>query len=37
MAFVNSHDATFGIVAKAQDGLCSLEDHRDLEIATQVF
>ncbi|WP_122645014.1 DUF871 domain-containing protein [Enterococcus mediterraneensis] len=35
MAFVNSHDATFG-PWPTQDGLCSLEDHRDLEIATQV-
>lgn len=35
MAFVNSHDATFGSWP-TQDGLCSLEDHRDLEIATQV-
>ncbi|MGX7131859.1 DUF871 domain-containing protein [Enterococcus songbeiensis] len=35
MAFVNSHDATFG-PWPTQDGLCSLEDHRELEIATQV-
>lgn len=35
MAFVNSHDATFG-PWPTQDGLCSLEDHRDLELATQV-
>lgn len=35
MAFVNSHDATFG-PWPTSDGLCSLEDHRDLEIATQV-
>lgn len=35
MAFVNSHAATFG-PWPTQDGLCSLEDHRDLEIATQV-
>ncbi|MGX7417693.1 DUF871 domain-containing protein [Carnobacterium gallinarum] len=34
-AFVNSHAATFG-PWPMQDGLCSLEDHRDLEIATQV-
>ena len=34
-AFVNSHEATFG-PWPTQDGLCSLEDHRDLEIATQV-
>ncbi|MDR0921158.1 MAG: DUF871 domain-containing protein [Lactobacillales bacterium] len=35
MAFVNSHDATFG-PWPTQDGLCSLEEHRDLEISTQV-
>lgn len=35
MAFVNSHDATFG-PWPTSDGLCSLEDHRELEIATQV-
>lgn len=35
MAFVNSHAATFG-PWPTQDGLCTLEDHRDLEIATQV-
>ncbi|MGX7195230.1 DUF871 domain-containing protein [Enterococcus olivae] len=35
MAFVNSHDATFG-PWPTQDGLCSLEDHRELEIGTQV-
>ncbi|MDR2833838.1 MAG: DUF871 domain-containing protein [Streptococcaceae bacterium] len=35
MAFVNSHDATFG-PWPTQDGLCSLENHRSLEIATQV-
>lgn len=35
MAFVNSKDATFG-PWPTQDGLCSLEDHRNLEIATQV-
>ncbi|MFV0558347.1 MAG: DUF871 domain-containing protein [Enterococcus sp.] len=35
MAFVNSHAATFG-PWPTQDGLCSLEDHRELEIATQV-
>lgn len=35
MAFVNSHDATFG-PWPTQDGLCTLEDHRDLEIGTQV-
>jgi hypothetical protein len=35
MAFVNSHDATFG-PWPTQDGLCTLEEHRDLEIATQV-
>lgn len=35
MAFVNSHEATFG-PWPTQDGLCSLEAHRDLEIATQV-
>ncbi len=35
MAFVNSHEATFG-PWPTQDGLCSLEDHRELEIATQV-
>lgn len=35
MAFVNSSAATFG-PWPTQDGLCSLEDHRELEIATQV-
>ena len=35
MAFVNSHAATFG-PWPTQDGLCSLEDHRDLAIGTQV-
>lgn len=35
MAFVNSHEATFG-PWPTQDGLCSLEVHRDLDIATQV-
>lgn len=35
MAFVNSHDAAFG-PWPTSDGLCSLEDHRDLEVATQV-
>jgi len=35
MAFVNSHAADFG-PWPTQDGLCSLEDHRDLTIATQV-
>lgn len=35
MAFVNSHAATFG-PWPTQDGLCSLEDHRKLPIATQV-
>ncbi|MGX7029848.1 DUF871 domain-containing protein [Vagococcus zengguangii] len=35
MAFVNSHAATFG-PWPTQDGLCSLEDHRDLDISTQV-
>ncbi|MCB5950598.1 DUF871 domain-containing protein [Enterococcus sp. BWT-B8] len=35
MAFVNSHDATFG-PWPTSDGLCSLEEHRNLEIATQV-
>ncbi|MGM0124190.1 hypothetical protein IGI37_001564 [Enterococcus sp. AZ194] len=35
MAFVNSHAATFG-PWPTQDGLCSLEDHRELEIGTQV-
>lgn len=35
MAFVNSHDATFG-PWPTQDGLCTLEEHRNLEIATQV-
>ncbi|WP_312541112.1 DUF871 domain-containing protein [Enterococcus sp.] len=34
-AFVNSHAADFG-PWPTQDGLCSLEDHRDLPIATQV-
>ncbi|MFV0555753.1 MAG: DUF871 domain-containing protein [Lactovum sp.] len=35
MAFVNAQSATFG-PWPTQDGLCSLEDHRTLEIATQV-
>lgn len=35
MAFVNSHDATFG-PWPMQEGLCTLEEHRDLPIATQV-
>ena len=35
MAFVNSRVATFG-PWPTQDGLCSLEDHRTLEVATQV-
>ncbi|URZ87893.1 DUF871 domain-containing protein [Floricoccus penangensis] len=35
MAFVNSHDATFGPWPH-NDGLASLEIHRDLELATQV-
>ena len=35
MAFVNSKTATFG-PWPTQDGLCSLEDHRYLPIATQV-
>ncbi|MGM9903941.1 hypothetical protein A5844_000185 [Enterococcus sp. 10A9_DIV0425] len=35
MAFVNSQTADFG-PWPTQDGLCSLEDHRDLEISTQV-
>ncbi|MDR1605708.1 MAG: DUF871 domain-containing protein [Streptococcaceae bacterium] len=35
MAFVNSHDATFG-PWPFNDGLVSLEAHRDLSIATQV-
>jgi hypothetical protein len=35
MAFVNSHAATFG-PWPTQDGLCTLEEHRTLEIATQV-
>ncbi|MCH3378304.1 DUF871 domain-containing protein [Enterococcus faecium] len=35
MAFVNSQSAEFG-PWPTQDGLCTLEDHRDLEIATQV-
>ncbi len=35
MAFVNSQVATFG-PWPTQDGLCSLEAHRDLEVATQV-
>ncbi|MGY3779438.1 DUF871 domain-containing protein [Isobaculum melis] len=34
-AFVNSHTATFG-PWPTQDGLCSLEDHRDLALETQV-
>ncbi|MFD1431392.1 DUF871 domain-containing protein [Lacticaseibacillus yichunensis] len=34
-AFINSHNATFG-PWPTQDGLCSLESHRDLPIATQV-
>ena len=35
MEFVNSQAATFG-PWPTQDGLCSLEDHRELEIGTQV-
>ncbi|MBA1326357.1 DUF871 domain-containing protein [Enterococcus faecium] len=35
MAFVNSQSAEFG-PWPTQDGLCTLEDHRDLEIASQV-
>lgn len=35
MAFVNSQSAEFG-PWPTQDGLCTLEDHRDLEVATQV-
>lgn len=35
MAFVNSHEADFG-PWPTQDGLCSLEDHRVLPLATQV-
>ena len=35
MAFVNSQTADFG-PWPTQDGLCSLEDHRNLEISTQV-
>lgn len=35
MAFVNSPSASFG-PWPTQDGLCSLEDHRTLPIATQV-
>lgn len=35
MAFVNSHSATFG-PWKIQDGLCSLESHRNLSLSTQV-
>ncbi|MGY3749243.1 DUF871 domain-containing protein [Vagococcus acidifermentans] len=35
MAFVNSHDATFG-PWPTQDGLCTLEEHRNLELSTQV-
>ncbi|MGC6769735.1 DUF871 domain-containing protein [Enterococcus sp. LJL51] len=35
MAFVNSQTADFG-PWPTSDGLCSLEDHRDLELATQV-
>ncbi|WEG72652.1 DUF871 domain-containing protein [Vagococcus intermedius] len=35
MAFVNSLDASFG-PWPTQDGLCTLEDHRELEIGTQV-
>ncbi|RXA68009.1 DUF871 domain-containing protein [Enterococcus casseliflavus] len=35
MAFVNSQEADFG-PWPTQDGLCSLEDHRDLPLATQV-
>lgn len=35
MAFVNSQVATFG-PWPTQDGLCTLEDHRELDIATQV-
>ncbi|KRN29418.1 outer surface protein [Lactobacillus selangorensis] len=34
-AFINSHAATFG-PWPTQDGLPTLEEHRDLEIATQV-
>lgn len=34
-AFINSHSATFG-PWPTQDGLCTLEDHRDLPIETQV-
>ncbi|GAB2026585.1 DUF871 domain-containing protein [Lactovum odontotermitis] len=35
MAFINSHAATFG-PWPTQDGLCSLEDQRDLPVGTQV-
>ncbi|MGN8981293.1 DUF871 domain-containing protein [Enterococcus villorum] len=35
MAFVNSQTADFG-PWPTQDGLCTLEDHRELDIATQV-
>src|SRR5699024_2806324 len=35
MVFVNSHEATFG-PWPTQDGLCTLEDHRDLSLKTQV-
>lgn len=35
MAFVTSQDATFG-PWPIQEGLCTLEDHRDLPIETQV-
>lgn len=35
MAFVNSHAATFG-PWPIQEGLCSLESHRKLSLATQV-
>lgn len=35
MAFVNSQEATFG-PWPASDGLCTLEEHRDLPIETQV-
>lgn len=35
MAFVTSHNATFG-PWPTQEGLCTLEEHRDLPIETQV-
>ena len=35
MVFVNSHEATFG-PWPTQDGLCTLEVHRDLSLKTQV-